>query len=38
MWLKVEVGINAFRGAIVRSIAEKMNTLMPGVYNEDELA
>ncbi|CAM9726234.1 unnamed protein product [Heterosigma akashiwo] len=30
-WLKT-IGINQYRGAIVRSIAEKANTMMPGIY------
>jgi hypothetical protein len=28
-------GISSHRGAIVRSIAEKMNTMMPGIYDAD---
>lgn len=35
-WLK-EQGINSYRGGIIESIAEKLETMMPGVYNHDEL-
>ena len=33
-WL-AEKGIKAHRSAIVRAIAEKMNQMMPGIYDVD---
>ena len=33
-WLQ-ERGIKAHRSAIVNAIAEKMNTMMPGIYDAD---
>ena len=33
-WLK-QKGVNSFRGGIVRAIAEKVNTFMAGLYDED---
>lgn len=33
-WLKDNKKINACRGMIVRAIAEKVNSMMPGMYDE----
>jgi hypothetical protein len=35
-WLK-EAGINAHRNTVVRGVMEKLNTMMDGMYNEEEL-
>lgn len=35
-WLKSK-GINSYRSGIVMAVAEKLNTMIPGVYNTDEL-
>lgn len=34
-WLKSK-GINSFRSGIVNAIAEKMNTMVPGIYEANE--
>eukprot|EP00968_Pinguiococcus_pyrenoidosus_P013547 scaffold1228_cov246-Pinguiococcus_pyrenoidosus.AAC.7 len=37
MWYYLQgVGINSYRAGIVLAIAEKVNTMMPGIYNPDE--
>lgn len=35
-WLKTK-GISSHRNQIIRVIAEKVNTMLPGLYNEEEL-
>lgn len=35
-WLKGK-GISSHRNQIIRVIAEKVNTMLPGLYNEEEL-
>lgn len=35
-WLK-EAGINSHRNTVVRGVMEKLNTMMDGMYNEEEL-
>lgn len=39
MWLWLnEIGVNSHRAGIVKSIAEKLNIYMPGLYDESRLA
>ena len=35
-WLK-DCGVNSHRAGIVRCLGEKVNTMIPGIYNEREL-
>ena len=35
-WLK-ELGINSYRSGIIETIAEKLETFMPGIYVKEEL-
>jgi hypothetical protein len=35
-WLK-DIGISSYRAGVVRAMAEKANSMMPGLFNEAEL-
>ncbi len=36
-WLKNDVGIQGHANTIVHMVAEKVNTMMPGTFNEADL-